>query len=363
MTPGKSIPQEATHPGDGARGLFRAVLAGPGHTLADAFAKVEHDARAERVLRHPELDLFGARVSLQPGEGEGYWELTRIRNEIYIITQNFSYRDPRLEIVPGDGLVQFNFRLSGDLTIAVKRSVPLRINRPSLLVWNQQQGSEVSEWTAPSARERAVSISVPAGFLVENFLPANAEVPEQLQAFVAPGSRQVNHCQLPLSAKMFELANSIVNNPHAGSLALIYTEAIALELLCCAVDGFASLPSSPNERYSQRELKCLQEAREFVIHHLAPAPTIRQLARATGLNETTLKRGFKAIFGETLFEFSVRCRMQHALKLLRDQQLPVKRVAEATGYRHHTSFATAFLRHFGTRPKDIRGAGQHQRQR
>jgi AraC-like DNA-binding protein len=84
------------------------------------------------------------------------------------------------------------------------------------------------------------------------------------------------------------------------------------------------------------------------------------VARATGLNETTLKRGFKAIFGETLFEFSVRCRMQHALKLLRHQHLPVKRVAEATGYRHHTSFATAFLRHFGTRPKDIRGAGQRQ---
>ena len=194
MRSGTSRAHGTAHTGDQNKGLFRALLAGPGHTMADAFANVEHDARAERVVRHPLLDMFGARVSLQPGEGEGYWELTRIRNEIYIITQNFSYRDPRLEIVPGDGLVQFNFRLSGDLTIAVKRSVPLRINRPSLLVWNQQQGSEVSEWTAPSARERAVSISVPPGFLLENFLPANAAVPEQLQAFVAPGSREVNHC-------------------------------------------------------------------------------------------------------------------------------------------------------------------------
>jgi len=29
------------------------------------------------------------------------------------------------------------------------------------------------------------------------------------------------------------------------------------------------------------------------------------------MNETALKRGFKAVFGETLFDFSVRCRMQH----------------------------------------------------
>jgi AraC-like DNA-binding protein len=197
-------------------------------------------------------------------------------------------------------------------------------------------------------------------FLVDNFIHSFDAIPEQLQAFIGGKARQVNHCQLPLTAQMFDLATKIVNNPYAGALALLYTESVAIELLCCAVTAFSSLSSAPNERYSQRELKCLESAREFLIRHLSPAPTIRQVARATGLNETTLKRGFKAIYGETLFEFSVRCRMQHALQLLRDQRLPVKQVAAATGYRHHTSFATAFLRHFGARPKDIRRDLQRQ---
>jgi AraC-like DNA-binding protein len=48
------------------------------------------------------------------------------------------------------------------------------------------------------------------------------------------------------------------------------------------------------------------------MKQLAPAPTIPQVARAVGVSETTLKRGFKAVFGETPFDFSVRCRMQHA---------------------------------------------------
>lgn len=346
--------QEPAGEGDLNKGLFRGVLAGPGHTLADAFANLERAPRVERVSRHPKLDLLSARVSLAPNEGEGYWELTRIRNEIFIITQNFGYKDPRLELVPGDGLIQFNFRLSGDLTIAVKRSDPLRFNRPALLVWNQAQGYDVSEWTAPKAHERAVSISTTAEFLLENFLPSHDGIPEQLQPFIAGSGRKVNYCQLPLSAQMFELANKIVNNPFTGPLALIHTEAVALELLCCAVAGFASLSSTPNEQYTQRELRSLEAARNYLMQHLSPHPTIRQVARATGLNETTLKRGFKAIFGETLFEFSNRCRMQHAMTLLREHRLPVKRVADASGYRHHTSFATAFLRHFGVRPKDIR---------
>jgi AraC-like DNA-binding protein len=345
----KSVAEE-----DLNKGLFRGVLAGPGHTLADAFANLERAPRVERVSRHPKLDLLSARVSLAPDEGEGYWELTRIRNEIFIITQNFAYKDPRLELVPGDGLIQFNFRLSGDLTIAVKRSDPLRFNRPALLIWNQPQGFDVSEWTAPKAHERAVSISTTAEFLLENFLPSLDAVPGQLKPFVTGSGRQVNHCQLPLSAQMFELANRIVNNPYSGTLALIHTEAVALELLCSAVAGFASLSSAPNEQYTQRELQLLEATREYLMRHLSPPPTIRQVARATGLNETTLKRGFKAIFGETLFEFSNRCRMQHAMVLLRDERLPIKRVADASGYRHHTSFATAFLRHFGVRPKDVR---------
>jgi AraC-like DNA-binding protein len=133
----------------------------------------------------------------------------------------------------------------------------------------------------------------------------------------------------------------------------VYAEAISLELLCCAVQSFFGLPM-PNQQYSQRELKCLHGARTYLMQHLAPAPTIRDVSRAAGMSATALKRGFKAIFGETLFDFSVRCRMQRALSLLRDEQAPVARVAEAVGYRHQTSFATAFARHFGMRPKDVK---------
>ncbi len=70
--------------------------------------------------------------------------------------------------------------------------------------------------------------------------------------------------------------------------------------------------------------------------------------------ETALTTGFKAVYGETIFDFSVRCRMQHAMTLLRDQHWSVDKVSEAVGYGHSTSFATAFRRYFGMRPIDVR---------
>ena len=191
-------------------------------------------------------------------------------------------------------------------------------------------------------------------FLRDHFLTSMDAIPEQLQAFVCGNTGKINYCQLPLSAQLFELAMKLVDNPFDGAGGLIYTEALALELLCYAVKGFSSITTAPNEQYTQRELHCLNAARHYLMRQFAPVPNIKQIARVAGINEVTLKKGFKAVFGETPFEFSIRCRMQHAIVLLRDQRMPVARVAEAVGYGHQTSFATAFRRQFGMRPKDVR---------
>ena len=340
---------------DLSKGLFRANLAGQGRTLSDAFANLERAHGVERLARHAGRDLFGCRVMLNSDEGRGRWDFMRIGGDVFVVSGDFAYKDPRIELLSGDGLVQFYFKLSGDLTMAITRAEALRLNKPSLLIYHQPQGTEVSEWTAPSSHERFVCINVHPRALIDLFASDSGVLPPQLDALIERGSgKEIHYCQVPLSAEMFELARKVVDNPHDGPLGLVYAEALVLQLLCVAVGGIGSVSGSPNEQYTQREMRCLQAARSMLMAQLARPPTIRQVARAAGINETTLKHGFKAIFGETIFEFSVRCRMQHALALLREQRLSVSEVGEAVGYRHQTSFATAFRRHFGMRPKDVR---------
>jgi AraC-like DNA-binding protein len=339
--------------GNRGTGIFREALGGPGTSLTEAFDRLE-TAPGSDLVRHPARGLVGARLDLTPQEGEGYLELTRIGKQVYVIVCNFAYKDPRVELIPGDGLIQFYFKLSGDLTLGVSRTEPLRLNRPSLLVYKQPMGVNLQEWMAPRARERAVAITLESRFLVDHFLSVGATAPPQLQALAEGEVGQLKYVQLPISAEMFELATKLVQNPHTGALRLVYTEAITLELLCAAVAGFNALSNTPNEEYSERDLRCLKAARDLLMTQLSPAPTIRQVARAAGMNETSLKHGFKAVFGETIFDFSVRCRMQHALSLLRERRMPVARIAEAVGYAHQTSFASAFRRHFGISPRDMR---------
>jgi len=350
----KAIPL-APVPGETqAQGLYRTTIAGPGSSLADAFAKIEHSPHVSRVLRHAARDLLSARVTLKPSEGSGYWELTRVRDDIYFILSNFSYKDARFEFVPGDGLVQFNFKLSGDLNYGVSRPEPLRFNRPALHVWRQPKGIDMREWTAPNAYERHVSISVRPEFLIEHLLPSSTDIPARLRTFVSAPTGQIDYCQMPLTAQMVDIIAKLLDNPYSGALYLTYVEVLALELLCAAVGNFCSLPEQPTEKYSDRELRALGKARQLLLEQLAQPPTLGSLARAVGLRERALTHGFKAVYGETVFDFSLRCRMQYALSLLRDRNWSVDRASEATGYSHPTSFATAFRRYFGMRPIDFR---------
>jgi AraC family transcriptional activator of pyochelin receptor len=345
-------------PGAGAlpasQGLWRRILAGHNGTLAEAFANIDRSPRVDRVLGHPTRDLLTARVCLTPEEGDGYWELTRIRNDLYVIRTDFAYRDSRFELVPGDGLVQFNFRMSGDLTYAVSRAEPLRFNRPSLHVWAQPPGVHMREWTAPNSRERMVAISVRPQFLVENFVHPHSSVPKRFEAFLSAPNSQIDYCLLPLTSQMIEVIGKLLDSPIDGLVSLLYTEALTLELLCTAVANFGTLAERRCGVHTEQQLRSLSAARALLMKEFAPAPTLKKIGRSVGLAEKALTRGFKAVYGETVLDFSRKCRMQHAMKLLRDLGWSVDRVSESAGYAHPTSFTAAFRRHFGIRPIDVK---------
>jgi AraC-like DNA-binding protein len=336
------------------KGLFRTLMAGRGRTLVDAFENLENVAAEDCVAKHPRRNLVSARFNLSPAEGKGHWQFAQIDKDIYVVIADLAYKDQREEVVPGEGMIQFFFTVAGDLLLGFTRPEPLRINRPSLLVLHQPKGVDFEEWMPPNASERWVAITLSPQFLIDHVCGSFGEVPAQLQSFIADTPDKLAYCQLPLNAPMLELVTKLVANPYGGTLGLLYTEAVALELLCVAVASFVSFTKRPSDQYSERELRCLHAARDLLVDQMAPVPTTRAVARRVGLSETKLKRGFRVIFGETVSEFSLRCRMQHALALLRSRRQAVARVGEAVGYAHQTSFATAFRRHFGVSPRDAR---------
>ncbi|GAB3987184.1 AraC family transcriptional regulator [Actinoallomurus acanthiterrae] len=78
--------------------------------------------------------------------------------------------------------------------------------------------------------------------------------------------------------------------------------------------------------------------------------TVESLAAQAGLSRAAFARRFTAMVGSPPLAYLTWWRMTIAARLLRDTDLPLRSVAERTGYTSEFAFARAFKREFATAP-------------
>src|SRR5258706_7873099 len=83
-------------------------------------------------------------------------------------------------------------------------------------------------------------------------------------------------------------------------------------------------------------------SREIMIQHIGEPITIKELSRKVAINECYLKKGFKELFGTTIFDFYQQQRMEHAKYLLYEKSLSVTNVSDLLGYSSISHFSAAF---------------------
>ena len=95
------------------------------------------------------------------------------------------------------------------------------------------------------------------------------------------------------------------------------------------------------------------QSREILLSHIGEPLTIRELSRKVAINECYLKKGFKEMFGATIFDFYQSQRMEHARYLLYEKGLSVTEVSVMLGYSSISHFSTAFKKHTGLKPCEL----------
>jgi AraC-like DNA-binding protein len=96
------------------------------------------------------------------------------------------------------------------------------------------------------------------------------------------------------------------------------------------------------------------------LHNLDQPGTLLDLSHTIGLNDFKLKRGFKQLYGVTIFEFLIQARMEKARQLLQNADMTVHAVAIAVGYKNISSFTVAYKKKFGQLPSEVKNKGTEQ---
>lgn len=95
-------------------------------------------------------------------------------------------------------------------------------------------------------------------------------------------------------------------------------------------------------------------AREYLLKNMANPPSLKQLARVSGINEFKLKKGFKELFQQTAYEYLSDVRLEIAKNDLLEHKKTVSQIAFELGYSSLQHFSNAFKRKYGLSPGQVK---------
>ncbi|WP_245605198.1 helix-turn-helix domain-containing protein [Niabella soli] len=162
---------------------------------------------------------------------------------------------------------------------------------------------------------------------------------------------------LPLCCKTKTVIEGLLEHNYNGTLENIYVNAQLQMLLLLTMDSMTDEQALEviNCKFlsNDADKNKIEQAREILIEHIGEPITIKELSRKVAMNECYLKKGFKELYGTTIFDFYQNQRMEHAKYLLYEKGLSVTDVSMMLGYSSISHFSTAFKRLTGLKPCEL----------
>lgn len=136
----------------------------------------------------------------------------------------------------------------------------------------------------------------------------------------------------------------------------LFQQSKVLELLAHLFDRHgADAPAGTGPGLTAVERARVRLARERLLHDLRMPPDLESLALDVGLPPKRLNRGFRELYGTTVFNHLRDARLEAARAALEEgTPLSLKQLAWTLGYGQVSNFVTAFRRRFGVSPGSYR---------
>lgn len=163
---------------------------------------------------------------------------------------------------------------------------------------------------------------------------------------------------LPLCGRTRMVLEALLNHSYTDSLENIFinaqTQMLLLYSLECMLGDDKEVESFQCKFLSnEADREKITRAREILLQHIGEPITIKELSRKVAINECYLKKGFKELYGTTIFDFYQSQRMEHARYLLYEKGLTVTEVSMMLGYSSISHFSTAFKKQTGLKPCEL----------
>ncbi len=158
----------------------------------------------------------------------------------------------------------------------------------------------------------------------------------------------------PIPASMLHVIQEILYCDKKGIFKKMYLEAKIVELLILQLEQFKGEGNLVDYTLSKKNIEKIHYAKDLVLERLFSPLSLTKLAQKANTNEFTLKKGFKEVFGTTVYGFINDQKMEKAKQLLLMGEKNIAEIAALMGYKYPTHFTSAFKKKYGFIPSNMR---------
>lgn len=187
------------------------------------------------------------------------------------------------------------------------------------------------------------------------YAPYFTALEQFLEKYDNGGTAMLSAAHTSLTPEMITIIRDILYNHYTGEVRELYLRNKVSELLLFSFSRISPGAANATEiRLHQYDIDKIREAREYLLVNMEHPLTVIELSHKVGINDFKLKKGFKQLYGVTIFDFLLEARMEKARSLLTETDTPIHEIAFATGYKNVSSFTAAFKKRMGFPPSAMK---------
>lgn len=149
--------------------------------------------------------------------------------------------------------------------------------------------------------------------------------------------------------------SAILKCNYEDSLKSIFLFSKVVEIIVLQLESYKnSLDDKKTYIKTDYDKERILYAKDYLLKNIENPPSIKQLARVSGINEFKLKKGFKELFSQTVYEYLSDVRLDLAKNDLLESKKSISQIAFDLGYSSLQHFSNSFKKKFGVSPNQVR---------
>ncbi|MGH1516495.1 helix-turn-helix transcriptional regulator [Chryseobacterium sp. JK1] len=296
-------------------------------------------------------DIQECIIQLEPPYGNGFYHEICFEN-VHISFGNIAL-DHKIQLYFESDFdtVEMHFALKGKSAANSEnfgKTVQFDSYQHNIIYAHQMQGK--MDFYGPDLHILEINLA-PSFF--KKFLPDYSGLFETFRnAIEKQRSSLINPHHSRISLEMYQILNDLMNCDRKGIFKRIYLEAKVSELLLLQMEQILQNDSATSTLPKKDEEK-IYAVRDYIANNLDANCSLNDLAHQVGTNEFTLKKGFKELFGTTVFGFWNDTKMELAKKMLLDSDMNISEISDMIGYKNPRHFSAAFKKKYNILPSKV----------